>query len=121
MSVIKKMRKQKAVWWERNAAPDQFGQYGFQVPVEIDCRWDDVAMETHDTNGEIATSQGTLYPDRVLKAGDRVKRGNMDSGASDNPMEETDTFEVMRFDQIPNFRNTETLYVAYLFNYGRRQ
>lgn len=121
MSVIKKMRKQKAVWWERNLVPDNYGQFGFAAPVEIDCRWDDVGMVQQDAKGEEITTQATVYPDRELKAGDRLKKGDMESGVLDDPLQESDTFEVVRIDQIPNFRATETLYVAYMFDYGRRQ
>ncbi len=112
MSVIKKMRRQKAVWWER-LEPDQYGRFSFAGPVEVDCRWDDSGTEFRTMQGQTEMSNATVYPDRVMKVGDRLRRGPMDSNEPADPLDIT-TFEIRRFDQNPNFKATETLYTAYL-------
>lgn len=114
MSVIKKMRKQRAVWWQRKPKPDRFGKFSFEEPVEISCRWDDTTEEFIDPQGETQASRSVVYVDRIISVGDRLMRGEMDSNTPDNPLAIQDAFEVKRFDQNPNFRNTETLLTAFL-------
>ena len=109
MSVIVKMRKQKAVWWKRRTTPDSFGVFPYEEPEEISCRWDDVVLSFVDPRGEAQSSQAVVYPDRVLSLGDKLQRGELDSNSSI-----TDAFEVKRFDRTPNFKATETLFTAYL-------
>jgi len=113
MSVIKKMRKQRAVWWERTT-PDQYGVYSFAAPVEIACRWDDSGTEFRNGTGETEMSSATVYPDRVLKKGDKLMKGGMESGTPDSPAELTHAYEIQRFDETPNMKATEFLYTAYL-------
>ena len=114
MSIIKKMRRQKAVWWARSAAPDAYGAFTFSAPVEIDCRWDDQAVEFMDGKGQNLVSNSVVYPDRILSVGDRLRRGSLGGGLPGDPLTLTDTFSIKRFDQTPNFKATETLYTAYL-------
>jgi len=114
MSIIKKMRKQKAVWWARLETPDQYGAYSFAAPVEIDCRWDDSGTEFRNGVGQTEMSSATVYPDRVLHKGDKLKKGELESDTPDSPLDLLLAFEIQRFDETPNLKNTETLYTAYL-------
>lgn len=116
MSVIKKMRKQTAVWWQRSAETNRFGEYTFAEPVEIECRWDDVAQEFLNAQNETQASRAIVYVDEAVgvAVGDRLKRGEMDSETPDDPMTIQDAHAVSRVDQNPNFRNTETLVSCFL-------
>ncbi len=114
MSVIKKMRKQKAVWWARNATADRYGSYTFAAPIEISCRWDDVGEEYVNPKGETVVSRSVVYPDRVLRTGDMLRAGVIESDEPADPTAVDTAFEVQRFDTTPNFRATENLYTAYL-------
>jgi len=113
MSVIKKMRRQKAVWWER-LAPNQYGEFSFAEPVEIQCRWEDKGAEFRNGTGQTQMSDAVVYTDRVLKEGDKLMKGELDSNTPDDPKALTTAFEIQRFDELPNFKATETLYTAYL-------
>lgn len=113
MSIIKRMRRQKAVWWQR-LSPDEYGEFSYAVPVEVSCRWDDTAQEFLDPKGETQTSRSVVYVDRLMTVGDRLKRGELESDTADDPSEEAEAFEIRRFDQNPNLRNTETLLTAFL-------
>lgn len=119
MSLIKRMRRQKAVWWERSKTFDRFGKFNFAGPIEIACRWEDSVSEFRTADGQVTISQATVYPDRVLEEGDQLRKGEMDSNETTDPTTLTDAFEVQRFEQIPNLKNTETLYIAHL-RYGQR-
>ena len=114
MSVIVKMRKQTAVWWERESAPDTYGRFSFNAPVEIACRWDDTLQEFLDAQGEKRLSQAVAYVDRIMKPGDRLMRGSLESDLTDDPIPVEGAFEIKRFDQNPNFKATETLLTAFM-------
>jgi len=113
MSIIRRMRRQKAVWWER-LEPDRYGAFAFAEPIEIDCRWDDSGREFRNADGQTEMSGATVYPDRILKPGDRLRKGEMETDEPSDPKPLTNAFEVKRFDQNPNLRNTEVLFTAYL-------
>lgn len=113
MSIITRMRKQTAVLWVRGS-PDTYGNFSFASPVEISCRWEDVAQEFLDAQGEKQMSRAVVYADRVLKPGDRLMRGEIDSNTPENPLDTSDAFEVRRFENTPNLRATEFLKTAYL-------
>lgn len=114
MSIIKKMRKQFAVYWERGTTPDQYGTYSFAAPVEIACRWDDKGLEYRDEKYQMQMSRAVVYPDRVLTLGSKLQKGEMESDIPEDPLESTLAFEIKKFEEIPNLKATEFLYIAYL-------
>lgn len=113
MSIIVKMRKQRAVWWRRTVA-DHYGSFSFAEPIEIAVRWDDAVVEFLDIVGEKQSSRSVVYTDRVMTPGDRLMLGELDSETPSNPLSVTTSFEIRRFDRTPNLRATETLFTAYL-------
>jgi hypothetical protein len=114
MSIIKKMRKQTAVWWARSATINRFGKYSYEEPIEIKCRWDTAGVEFRNTQGQTVMSNSTIYPDRVLAVGDMLKEGDVESDTVSDPTTDQTAYEIQRFDKTPNIKNTETLYTAYL-------
>lgn len=114
MSVITKMRKQTAVWWQRQETPNEFGQFAFEAPVEVRCRWDDTSQEFLDSQGEKQLSRAVAYVDRTMRPGDRLMRGTLDSDLTEDPLPVEGAFEIRRFDQNPNFKATETLLTAFM-------
>lgn len=113
MRIIRKMRQQKAVWWQRLAV-DQYGRFAYATPVEIDCRWDATSEEFRDTEGQKQLSNAVVYPDRVMSIGDMLQEGQLDSNDPDDPRDAPDAHEIRRFDKIPDLKATETLFRAYL-------
>jgi len=121
MSLISRMRKQKAVYWAQSSGADDYGQIQYAAPVEIDCRWEDSQQEFIGKDGSKRLSRAVVYVDRDMKPGDKLKLStlaaltqDLDSGASTAPDQFSDVFEVMKADKIPNLRNTELLRVCYL-------
>jgi len=112
VSLIRRMRRQKAIWWKRLDA-DHYGTFSFDEPVEIDCRWDGTAQEFLDSKGERQISKAVVYVDRIMSAGDRLMLGEMPSDIPDDPMEVASD-EIRRFDQNPNLRATEWLLTAFI-------
>ena len=116
MSIITRMRKQKAVYWPlATASPDDYGQPVYDTHVEIDCRWDDVVQEFIDSKGTIQASHSIVYTDRDIVLGGVLMLGELaDITDEDNPKENENAWEIKRFDKIPNLRATEYLRMAYL-------
>jgi len=113
MSLIKSMRRQTAIWWKK-AAPDQYGTDSFEAPVEVACRWEEVGQEYLSAQGEKQLSRAIVYVDRKMSMGDRLALGSLDSDTSADPIEYEGSYLVERFDVLPNLRNSENLYTAYL-------
>ena len=113
MSIIKKMRKQRAVWWKRLAA-DRFGVATWDQPIEVRCRWEDINETYIGTKGEQLGCRAQVYVDREMTPGDRLQLGQIDSNTPDSPLSSTTAIEIKRFDKLPDFRNRNVLYTAYL-------
>lgn len=113
MSLIKRMRRQKAVYWKRTT-PNHYGTFGYEAPVEIACRWEDKAGEFRNTAGEETASIANVYVDRVMTIGDKLMRGELESGTEVDPRNEPGAFEIQSFEQLPDIKAKETLLLAHL-------
>jgi hypothetical protein len=115
MSLISKMRKQTAIYWEFSAN-DEYGKPQFEEPVEIDCRWIDISEEFLDSKGNRQISNSKVYVDRDMILGSILKLGNvadMDSGV-DNPLLQDSAYQIRKIEKLPNFKATEFLRTVYL-------
>lgn len=113
MSVITKMRKQTAVYW----APGAFDNYGRPLalpPIQIACRWDDANEQYLDKNGNMQMSQAIVYPDRQLAFGGILWKGLITGIVSGSPFNNPYAWEIAKLQAIPNFRNTEILYIVHI-------
>lgn len=114
---IEEVCVQTAVYWG-NPTPDGYGGMTYADPVEIDCRWDDVAKVVSDAKGkEIITAAQVLVTqdldlEGVLFLG---LLDDLDSAQEDNPMTITGAYSIKRFDKTPLFESTnEFVRKAYL-------
>lgn len=120
MSLITRMRKQKAVYWKRTTN-DRFMTYSFEAPVEIDCRWEDRDVELNDSQGLALNSKSIVYVDRAMEPGDVLLLGELTEahadyvgGSGDSPETLEGAFSIKQFDTLPNLKATENLYTAHL-------
>lgn len=121
MSVITKMRKQKAIAWTRTLV-DVHGNPTFSNPFEVACRWDDEneVFRTSDSREEI--SRSVVYPDRAMKPGDylllatQAEFNAMSLDAQERllPQHIEGAYPVRATAANPNFKATETLHTAFL-------
>lgn len=121
MSIITKMRKQKAVYWppgsEETAGRDydDYAKPLYATPVEIDCRWEDTNEEFIGPNGERVAARCIVYTDRDVRLRGVLMLGTMVEVTDlANPKANDNAWEIRRFDKMPNLRNTEVLRKAYL-------
>lgn len=120
MGIISTMRRQKAVYWpfltdsSQRVLHTAYGKQQFDLPVEIDCRWEDVSEQYLDSQGNIRISKSVVYADRLMDAGEYLMLGSLSDVADNDPLKNPNAFEIKRFDSIPNLKNTEILLMAYL-------
>ncbi len=138
MSIIRKMRRQKAVYWKRTDTVDHYGRVSFESPVEIDCRWVDGSQQFRDSKGQAFNFASTIYVDRQMYVGDALRLSTLedlggiprDTEEGDERVTEEDEIRVgealldprddpaaaliQRFSITPNLKATENLYTAYV-------
>lgn len=115
MSLITEMRKQHAVWWSRSAFPNEFGEYTYAGPVEIKCRWVDVIGQFRNAKGEAMDSKSQVFVDRVMKVGDYLKKGEMDTGTTpESPADDQLAYPIIGWGDTPDLDNLEHLLTAHL-------
>jgi hypothetical protein len=118
MGVITRMKKQKAVYWKRSTA-DRYGADTYEDPVEIACRWDGQMAAVESAVGEETSAADAVYPDRPVFIGDLLWLGTLEAWNAlgiDNPLqaEPVPAKPVRNVQTIPNFKNTEILYIVRL-------
>lgn len=121
MGIIKRMRRQTAVYWALGSADsggkdfDRFGQPMYVDPVEIKCRWEDVSEEYIDAKGTKRLTKSKVYVDRDVNVGGTLMLGLLtDVDPAKRPNEHVGADEIRRFDNVPNLRAKEFLKTAYL-------
>jgi hypothetical protein len=117
MSIITRMRKQKAVYWapKELSGGDGFGRKAFEAPVEIECRWDDEVKEFVDSNGNKNISSSIVYPDRDLKIGGWLFLGRLnDDAIKPDPQETKGAKPIKGWQKFPDLKAVEFLRVAML-------
>jgi hypothetical protein len=116
MSLITRMRRQKAVYWERTGH-DEAGQPTYAAPVEINCRWEDTSVEFMDKEQRRVLSNAKVYVDRVMPLGSALWRGllaDVHPASASDPFLNEFAYEVRMFKRLPNIRATEELLTAML-------
>ena len=114
VGVAKRCMKQKAVYW----APvelDEFGKPGWDDPIEIDCRWEDVTEEIIAPDGERVLTRAKLIVDRDLEIKGVMWLGELDDVIDeDNPKDNDDAWEIIQVMKTPDFKGRKYLREAYL-------
>lgn len=114
MGIIRRMRRQNAVYWPKTGK-DAFGKPKFGAAVPVKCRWVDTAVEYQHPNGQQRVSNAVVNPDMEMKPGDLLALMDFEDVDPDqDPLLTYKAKEIQRFDNLPNLRVTERLYTAYL-------
>lgn len=119
MQIIRTMRRQTALYWSRSNRKDEFGEYTFDDPVSIKCRWEQKQTLVLNKEGEEVISGDTVYVDRKMKSGDRLmgpfnKKENP-FGFIDSPLPpDTNSKEIIVLEIFPTLQATTDLFIARL-------
>ena len=120
MSLISRMKKQTCVYWplansdSGGLAYDDHGQPAYGDAVEKSCRWQDVCEEFVSVDGTKQVSKSKVFVDGCVVGGVLMLGELTDITDATYPLNNSGAHEIQRYDSIPNLKNTETLYVAYL-------
>jgi hypothetical protein len=112
MSIISKIRKQKAVYWPPSSY-DAYGQPAMGTAVQITCRWEDVSEQFLDGQGQEQTSNSRVYVSQDVALGGYLWLGLLASKPT-NPKTDSNAWEIRKFENLPNFKATEFLKTAML-------
>lgn len=113
MSIINKMRRQKAVYWA-NPVPDGTGGFRFDLPVQIDCRWEDSQELYVDDQAGQVLSKAKVYVDRDVKPGEYLWLGKLTDlpAGVGHPLEAQlggGLIRIGSFNKVPNMKATRFL------------
>ena len=114
MGIIKRMRKQVAVYWPF-VSVDAYGKKLVGSPVAIKCRWDGRVEEFLDSQGERQLSRAVVYVDRETPIGGILMLGALSDITDRTDIKENEGgWEIRRYDTTPNLKATEFLRTVYL-------
>lgn len=122
MGIITKMRKDVCVYWalqlndSGGQAYDGYGQPQYQAPVELSCRWEDVAKEFVGPTGTKETSQSIVYVKSDVDVAGMLFHGSLVDldDVNANPRTVAGAWEIRRFDKLPTLKYIEHLRTVYL-------
>ena len=101
----KRHMRQVATYWAF-VSLDQFSKATFAAPVQLLCRWQDVAVLFKDSQGQQRTSSAIVYPEYSLGLKGYVKRGE---DSTLDPVGLTGAYEILQNGDSPNLSGTATL------------
>jgi len=76
ISFIDKISAQTATYWA-NPVSDGYGGWTYDTPVEIKCRWDDVAKIINNDKGEEVISNAEIITNAELQEGELLYLGTL--------------------------------------------
>lgn len=97
--------KQTVTYWAF-VSLDRFSEPTFAAPVQLRCRWQDVAVLFKDAQGQQRTSSAIIYPEYSLDLKGYVKRG---TDSTPYPVGLSGAYEILQNGDSPNLSGTITL------------
>jgi len=121
MSIIERMLKQTAVYWPpagEESSGEDFDGYGRPISTaayEILCRWEEKSEQFLDSDNNIQISNAIVYVGEDVRKGGYLFLGELtDLEDVDNPQDNDNAWEIMKFEKNPNLKATKFLRTAYL-------
>lgn len=71
MSLITKIRKQNAVYWQATQQ-NQFGDWEFLPGIDVKVRWEEKQTNKRDATGQKVVFNSRVFVDRVMPLGSRL-------------------------------------------------
>ena len=113
--IINKARTQTAVFW-RYLGSDGYGGHRYDMPIEIDCRWDQKKEETFTDEGQEVVSKGEVMVDRHVPEGSHLMLGELSDidpfVDKSDPNNVDNTHRVISFARIPDIGNISSYKVV---------
>lgn len=106
MRLLKKMLKQKAVYWAV-ARIDEAGEVIPALPVDIKCRWEDDLEQGLDLSGTETTFMSTVYTDRDVDEGGYLMLGELQN--LKGPLPPKEAHRIRKFSKLPTLNAKQFL------------
>ena len=122
MGIITRMLRQTCVYWALAGVEsggsdyDEHGQPQYTDPEELNCRWEVKTVEFLGPSGTQELSNAVVYVDQDVDVGGVLMLGELvdiDSSLT-VPKQNEETWEIRRFEKLPNLKNTEYLRTVYM-------
>lgn len=113
---IQKICVQTAVYWG-NPQNDGYGNFVFDEPVEISCRWEDKAQIVVSSDGAETSSDAEVLVTQDLDVDGYLYLGSLvdlDSDELDSPMTVETARRIISYDKIPMIKST-TVFVRKVY------
>jgi len=108
LEFIDKVSVQTAVYWA-NPVNDGTGGYTYDAPVEILCRWDDIAEKYISRTGEELISSAQILTNETLVEGSWLWLGSLTgltTAEKANPMLVARAYPIKKVSTTPLFKST---------------
>lgn len=113
MSLIQRMCKQTCVYWAPGQ-PDIYNQITYAAPVQLGCRWDEVAELFIDRQGKQVVSSAIVYLLQDVALDGYLMQGCLDDIAGPLPSDNPTAYVIRSFSKIRKLRKAEFLRMAKL-------
>ena len=111
---IASMLNQRAVYWPP-LPPDDNGAPTWDAPVEVVCRWQDIAVNFVLPNGEIGTSSAIVFLERDVAEQGVMLLGRLASVTNpSDPKSNVGAWEVKRVNKTPSLGANQFLRKVFL-------
>lgn len=115
MELLRRMLRQKAVYWPMASGYDNYGNPINSNPVQISCRWVDREDQFLDKEGRLQISRAMVYVSQPVVLGGVLWLGllaniNISGKWTDN----VNAWEIRKINNDPKFRNQASLLWVYL-------
>jgi hypothetical protein len=108
---LRRMMNQECTYWVKTPGTDAFGKPSFSAPVTRLVRWEDVMTQIQDKQGQDRVSKSTIYSDADWSLAGYLYLG---TSLAANPLEVEGAYEIIQVSRVPDLRNLQQLYTAYL-------
>jgi hypothetical protein len=122
LRILKKIRKQKAVYWEY-LGPDQFNQPKFATPVELLVRWEETTQVFLNSKGVNQISKARVWLDESPTPAVPVKMqgvlwkgalASLDTNHQAKPFSNPGAWQISKIDEKPTLLATQFVRWAWL-------
>jgi len=115
MLLLKKIRRQTAVYWAPSGSYDKHGQKAFSAGVELQVRWQSVTGDEQSETEERTRVMAKVFVGQDVEKGGVFMLGSLDSDVDDeNPLSNDGAYVIRDFKYIPTLKNDDVLRMAIL-------
>lgn len=107
--------QQKAVYWPPGPHDNSGGIALYEPPVELDCRWEDIAEQFINKNGETVVSKSKIFFQDKVEQDGVVKLGGFSTVTNlTDPFDNEGAWEIQSVSSLPDEEGEIIVYIVML-------